>query len=75
MSSDKDLFKIPIQSLSFLYGNSILSLYVEQRKPRELSGSVTTISVSYLVNSEQGNLSFLSAEIRKTPSFKSNGFS
>ena len=61
-ASKTDLFKISIQSLSCLHKNcSILSLYFEQKNPRELSGNMITISVSYLVNSEQGNLSFLGA--------------
>ena len=59
ISSKTDLFKTPIQGLSCLHKNrSILSLYFEQKNPRELSGNVIAISVSYLVNSEQGNLSF-----------------
>ena len=66
-----DLFEIPIQSLSFLLEKcSILYLYFEQKDPSELSGSVISISVSYLVNYKQENLSFLGAQIKETPSFK-----
>ena len=60
------LFKILIHSLSFVARNcSILSIYIEQKYPCELSGNVTVISISYLVNSAHGNVSFLGAMIKK----------
>ena len=58
MSSKNDLFKIPIQGLCFIDKNCpISSLYFEQKKLSEFLGSVTVISVLYLVNFSRGNLS------------------